>query len=160
MTANRPAKKAALGRARSLREQFRDRGEFTQAEFRSALSGVLNDLASEAFEGFVDHIAEVVDRDTPPTEKSDPYEGRLLWDLEGEYKFGDGRRIAKRLATIDHIERALAINDRNVAAVMGANVRMREEYLRLKPHWDNGVTKSQAIDAYLAEHPEEDTDPR
>jgi hypothetical protein len=44
-----------------IREQFRDRGEFTQDEYRSALAIALRTYADIAYEGFVDDVATLID---------------------------------------------------------------------------------------------------
>lgn len=148
MDARREAKK----RARALREEFRDRGEFTQADYRVALAGRLRDLANDLFDTSVDKIADDVDRESirDPEPDSPTLPG---FDLDGEYRCGASVRIAKRLARLDHADMAMAIDDTNLKSVLEANVRKREELTRLRPFWGQGMTKAAAVAAYQAENP-------
>ena len=44
----------------------------------------------------------------------------------------------------------MANDDRNMAAVMTANVRKREELSKLRPYWRQDMTKEQAVVAFAA----------
>ena len=141
-------KREALRRARVLRNEFRERGEFSQSEYRQALAGILVDLSDLAYDAFVTNVAQDIDRESSHDRgRSDP--SFPEFDLEGEYKLGDTRRIAKRLARIEHADMAMAIDDQNVAAVLIANARKKEELSKLRPYWGAGISKQQAVEAYL-----------
>jgi hypothetical protein len=151
-----PEVKQALCIARELREEFRGSGEFTQECYLAELAVKLKDFKKKAFDGFVQHIGQIVDRQSHSAE-SRPDGQLYLFDVEGEYKLGDSRRIAKRLARIDHADAAMALDDRNAAAVLMANARKREELTRLRPYWSNGKTKEQAVEAYFEANPGDST---
>jgi hypothetical protein len=147
-----------LRRGRQLREQFRQRTEpFFQCDFREALAVRCRDLTAAAYDGCIDGVAEQLDRDSTGHGRKDDEQPDLPgWDLDGEYRLGDGKRIAKKHARLEHIEAALALSDHNLVAVQRANLRDREELIRLRPYLGPGVTKQQAIEAYRADHPAED----
>ncbi len=125
-------------------------GEFTQQDYRAELAAELQDLLAGLASEAVDRIAEEVDRESTPVTSVEPGQ-KLLWKLEGEYKFGDGRRVAKTLAKIEHAEAAMAIKGQNVANVLRAHAQDEEEMARLRPYWTGGRTKQQAVTAYLAD---------
>lgn len=141
--------------ADDLRRQFRGRGEFTQQDYRQALHSALRECwnETEAYDGFVDHVAEQVDkasrREPDPDQPDLP---GIRWDLDGELHLGAGRRVDKRLAQADHAQEALALDDANLIAVQQANLRKRQEWLALQPYWGGGVTKQEAVSAYEADH--------
>lgn len=145
-------KREALRIARALREKFRNGGEFTTTEYRESLALELEDLRDDAFDSFVDSISEKVDREEGSLGRDTNQ--RSLFDMDGEYRLGDTRRIAKRLAHIEHADAAMAIKQRNAAAVMESLARDLEELGRLRPYWGPGVTKEQAIAAYKSDHDE------
>lgn len=145
--------RAALARANELREEFRSRGEFTQAEFRQALREALSPFRGDAYDGFVDHVADQVDKDA--TREATPeqlvFEGEG-WDLGGEYRLSSGRRVAKRLALLEHMEEMIANDEQNVAVVLAASSRKHQELARLRPYFGPGVTKEDAVAAYRSDH--------
>ena len=102
-----------------LRHEFRDRGEFTQPDFREALFAALADLADPAdgaLTALVDETADEVDRESlaeTPDDQLDP----SGFDMEGEYRLGDGRRVAKRMATRDHAKESLRLDDERLRAL-------------------------------------------
>lgn len=76
-----------------------------------------------------------------------------FWDIEGAYKFGDERRIAKEAAQHFHGLESLEIARQNLANVQAAFDRRLEEEARLRPYWAvPGTTKGEAIRQWNAEH--------
>jgi hypothetical protein len=144
----------ALRRARKLRQEFRDTGrEFTQSKFIEALTDLCSDLAGSALEGLVSYAGETVDKDA--TREREKAETILPgFDLEGEYKMGDGKRIAKEHARLEHMEAALRLDDANLVAVQEANQRKHDELECLRPYLLPGVAKWQAVERYNADHQE------
>lgn len=141
--------------ARQLREQFRARGEFTQTAFRDALYEELRHLEGDVYGAMIDKIADDVDHDSIKDRfQGEPTLPGLDFDLEGEYKLGDKRRVAKRQASRDHAEIALRLDDKNLVAVQKANIRKREELMALSPYWSHGTTKEQAVAACIKAHSE------
>lgn len=103
-------------------------------------------------------IARAVD-DSAISERADqPSLPGVQWDMEGEYRLGGGRRVAKERALIEHMDEVLANDSNNLAAVLRANARKHEEAARLRPYWVRGMTKREAVTAYLAEHPDSEDD--
>lgn len=147
-------KKTALAVAHALREEFRARGEFRQSEYRDALGARLEEFRAESFQGLVDGIARQVDEQASRERCEDPDQQTFGWDTEGEYRLGDGRRIAKGLARIEHADEMLAILMQNASRVLQAQAHKLDEISRLRPYWKQGWTKRQAIDAYLGDHPD------
>src|SRR5262245_30637921 len=97
----------AFRRGRALREQYRNlRAEFNHPDFHQALLTQCQDLATDLLEGLVSSVADAIDK--AATEEQDLTQ-TTLFDLGGEYKLGGGRRIAKRHAHVDQMERSLAI---------------------------------------------------
>jgi hypothetical protein len=149
----------ALRIARALREEFRDRGvPFTQAAYRDELARRLLPLSGKAFDGFVDRYAQIVDddatRDRGQPDPAQPDLPGLEWaDLHGEYKLGDMQRVAKRHATIDHADCALALAIRNANDVVKALQKKLDGINRLRPFWPAGTSKSQAFEDYLKANP-------
>jgi hypothetical protein len=89
----------ALKRAWALREEFRDKGEFTTAPYRNALGESLRDLPG-ADDDLLDSIAHLVDWEScyrlPAADDQ--------WHMAGEYRISATGRIAKRLALLEHME--------------------------------------------------------
>jgi hypothetical protein len=159
MSAPRPSpgnpKQEALRRARRLHDDLRLRGEFNQRDFRAALSALCCDLTDAAYDGFLDNIAETVDRQAASAKADDT---PSLFNLGYVLKLGNGRRIDKRLAVLEHFEESLALSDANLVAVQTANLRDREELIRLRPYLMRGLNAEQAVASYLTDHPEEGDD--
>jgi hypothetical protein len=66
----------------------------------------------------------------------------------------DGRRIAKRLGTLEQAEEALAVYEHE--GQEDAARKLRKEIDHLRPYWQHpGVTREQAVAAYHIDHPEE-----
>lgn len=66
----------------------------------------------------------------------------------------DGRHIAKRPATLEQVEEALAAYEHGGQEY--AARELRKEIDLLRPYWQHpGVTKEQAVAAYHVDHPEE-----
>jgi hypothetical protein len=150
-------RREAFRRARRLYEQYQSGGEFLRADFDSALRDACRDLTEASYETAILAVAEQVDRDaTNPRVKPWEEEQPDLpgFDLDGVYPLKGGRRIAKLLARREHIEEHLALSDANLIVVQGANLRDREEYLRLLPFLGPGVTKQRAVEAYRAASPD------
>ena len=144
--------KAALARAREIYAERCERGEFSLEELRPVVSAELANCRDEFFEETVNYIIEQVD-------KSFVYGGGMEtqltlpgWDLEGVYRLGETRRIAKHLARLEHAEEMIANDERNFAAVADASRRKHEELTRLRPYWGNGATKAEAVAAYMKDH--------
>jgi hypothetical protein len=135
--------------ARTLRERFRAGGEFDHGSYVAALEPALREFEAEAFRGFVLHVAEHIDKDA--TRERTPEGQGELFDLEGEYKLGDSRRVAKAMATVEHADKAMSLDDANLEQVVAANLRKRKELFLLRPFWNHpGVTKAEAVTAYNA----------
>jgi hypothetical protein len=75
------------------------------------------------------------------------------FDLEGAYRMDETWRIGKASAQLEHLERALAYERSKLRALTDFYDHMAEELDRLRPHWLPGMTKAQAIAAYLASPP-------
>ena len=150
-------RKAALKVAHELREKFSAGGEFLEADFREALLEKLKDFKSIAYEGFVANIADSVDA-AVTSERVMEQRGLFPdFDLDGEYRLGNGRRVKKTLALIDHLDEVLANDEENIEAIMRASARKHREIAKLRPYLRQpGTTKEQAVAAYRREHPEEE----
>lgn len=146
------AKREGLHRARKLREELRKRGEFTQKEFREQLGVRLDGLKAAAFEALVDHIAERVDEESTRDREAGA-QTLLPFDLDGEYKFDDGKRIAKRKARKDHAEKALALKRKNLEKVRAAYKRDKNELAQLRKVWKAGMTKEDAVKEWQKANP-------
>jgi hypothetical protein len=147
--------KAALSAARKLRKELQDTGDlFDVREYRARLKLVLAPFQPEAFDGYVDSVADHMDRENlgwrPVLEQGE------LFDLSGEYALGDGKRVAKQFARIDHAMESLKIDDKNLKKVRKINTRKHEEFKRLQPYWTDGVTKEEAVARYREAHREDD----
>ena len=140
MDARREARKIG----RQLRDEFRARGEFTQTAFRRELGERLGHLQDDAYDGFVDKVAQEIDEEATKDRNESLLPG---FDLDGEYRCGDNVRVAKRLARLDHALMAMKLDDANLVAVMAANMRKHEELARLQPYWGPGMTKEEAVRA-------------
>jgi hypothetical protein len=99
-------------RAWELREDFRSRGLFTTAEYRETLAQVLPGLSAEALDALAERVDEESTRERPRTG---------LFNMEGEYRLRRGRRVAKRMALLEHMEEVLAISSERVAALTRRN---------------------------------------
>jgi len=145
---------AGLRRAHALHERFRARGEFTTEAFEAALREELVEFQGEAFDGYVQHIADIVDKQFIRPDTSDqPFLLGMSWDIEGGIRLGEGRRIAKSLALIEHLDEMLVNVEENAAAVLIASARKHKEVALLRPYMRQGVTKAAAIALYEADHP-------
>jgi hypothetical protein len=76
---------------------------------------------------------------------------REAWefDVAGAYRLDDEERIGKQFAELEHVEQALAYERRNLTAMKAYLDRTAEELERLRPHWRPGMTKKDAIAAYV-----------
>jgi hypothetical protein len=104
---------------------------------------------------FVDGIAREVDEECTRScfdEPSGPYPE---FDLEGAYKLDAERRVGKRKALLQHMEQALAYKFSGFGEPNAAIALMREELEKLRPYWGPGVTKEEAVRAYMADHQNE-----
>lgn len=147
----------AMQRARHVREQMRADAiqsghEFTQADFRARVLDACADLAATALEGLAFGVAEAVDREAV---RSEPHAQTTLWDLSGDYALGDGRRFPRAGAFVEHMEESLRIDGLNLERLQQASTRKHQEYERLLPYWGPGVSKQQAVAAYLLANPGE-----
>lgn len=141
----------ALKRARELRERFRATHEpFSQSDFHEALLNNCQDLTGSALDGLVAWAAEHVDKTATKETTSQSQPSLPGFDMDGEYKLGSGLRISKPDARLEHMEAMLALDDENLINCQQANLRKRQELLRLRPHLGPGVSKMQAAQAYLA----------
>ncbi len=142
-----------MARAREYRQDLRDRGEFTQVDFAAALPELLSEFRRGAYSALCDYIAERVDRESKDEHGSE--EQGTLWpdyDLGGEFHI-EGRRIAKRLAKLPHIDEWLAQDETNLAAVMTASARKHEQIARLRPYWGAEMSFAEAVTAYYEANP-------
>src|SRR5262245_33515060 len=141
----------AKRRARKLRAEFRARGEpFTQTEFHNCLRERCEDLSDSALDGLVALVAGQVDREALKDHAEDKQPS--LFDTDGEYKFGDGWRIAKEHAQRHHWLESLRIKEENVEYVRRKYEAELEEFNRLSPYLQGGIRKSEAVKQYWEEH--------
>lgn len=136
-----------LRRARALRQEMRETGcLFTQCQFSEQLAQRCQDLLESAYEGFIAWGADRVDKEsTQPVAANQPD----LFDMGGDYKLGDGGRVGKSYATLDHMEAAMLIDDENLRNVQAVNARKHEELDRLRPYFATPQTrKADAVEAY------------
>jgi hypothetical protein len=146
--------KAALQEARKLREEFQTgKDEYTQEEYRDELAVRLEPFRRRAYDDFVNHIAEQVDKEATNDDFGDGQPCFPGWDVEGETRLGDGKRVPKRKTLINHADEMLAIAARNLASVSLAYARKHGEVERLRPYWPPGVTKEAAIAACQRANP-------
>jgi hypothetical protein len=127
-----PIAAEVLKRARALREELRQtEAEFTQADYRKQLDAACQDLDTSGLDGLLDWAATRVDeestRDVP---------GRQFY-LYGDYKLGDGRRIAKAHARLDHMEEALLLDDQSLQERQAEKAQKREEMIQRTSHLSN-----------------------
>src|SRR5262245_38028588 len=95
----------ALTTARDLREEVRERGAvFTQDEYRGELAARLAASGFEGFELWLDELARIVDEEAACISDKG-----AMFDLAGEYRLADGRRVAKRYSLREHGKEALAM---------------------------------------------------
>jgi hypothetical protein len=81
----------------------------------------------------------------------------MAFNLDGEFKLDDERRIGRRLARWDHAQLALEWMEAEADAAAGAVKRLRRELELLEPYWcRTGVTREQAVEAYYNDHPEDE----
>jgi hypothetical protein len=146
--------------ANALRDEYNDRPRtFSHdGDYRPALAERLECMRESAFAGFVDNIADAVDkaRHAAAAPGRQPCLPGCEFALAGELRLGDDTRIAQRHARLHHAETALAIDNENLAAVQQANLRKREELERLRPYWWLNMTKQQAVAAYQEANPNPD----
>jgi hypothetical protein len=123
----------AKRRAWAMREEWRERGEFREADFRAALYPVLADLGDGDLTTLVDVTADEVDRESlaiTPKDQRTP----SGFDLVGEYLLENGRRIAKGEATKAHMEEHLRLSDAAVRAQMQATLRKAAAFLVIEDY--------------------------
>jgi hypothetical protein len=144
----------ALECGRRLRRQFRAKGEFTTRDYLTALKKALRRFREDAYDGLVQYVAEAIDREaTKGGMDGQPDLPGCEWDLDGEYRLGGGRRVAKELARLDQAEEMLAQVEANLAAVTQASARKQAEMAKLRPFWLAAMTKGEAVAAYRAANP-------
>lgn len=153
---NANVRREALRQARLFHEELCAKGdEFTQDHFRNRLKHKLKKFKQAAYQAMVDLVAEQVDKEATHRDAEQFRQG-LLFDMDGVYALGKGRRIAKRFAHIDHAQEALGLDDVNLNNVVLANKWKHEELKRLQPFWKDGMTKQEAVAAYNEANPEKE----
>jgi hypothetical protein len=86
------------------------------------------------------------------------------FDLKGSYRLDEDARIDKEFARLEDIEKALLYDRRRLAVLMATHGRQlaalteaqdhkAKELERLRPYWLPGMTKKQAVAAYLEANP-------
>ena len=95
-----------LRRAWELREEFRGRGEFTTAAYLRELTRAVPELPATELRLLAAWVDQESTRERPRTG---------MFDLEGEFRLRDGRRVAKRMALLEHMEEVLAISAELIA---------------------------------------------
>jgi hypothetical protein len=137
-------------------DRFSASGEFDLAAYRAEMFEKLKPFKGHAYARYVDSIVRTVDEHA---QRSSCAPGLFPeFDLEGVYALGKGKRVAKRLATIDQADRAMLLDDRNLEAVVKVNTRKRGELIKLRPYWTNGRSKAEAVAAYRADQAASDED--
>jgi hypothetical protein len=112
---------AAIKAARDLRNEFREKGEFSVVDYRSALAARLPLPREE-----IDALAAAIDRESLQSRPG-------KFNLEGEFKLDDTQRVAKALAGKKHLERLLKYRDGQTAVIERTSKKMHracEEFLR------------------------------
>lgn len=105
--------------------------------------GAVEELCWAAAEGLV---RDIDDHRTAPAKPD------FLFDLDGVYALGDGLRVSKKAALVDHGQQALLNRTHNAKRAMDALHWNQEEFNRLWPKWkEPGVTKEQAVDWWTAQ---------
>jgi hypothetical protein len=149
---------AARKVAFQVREEFEAAGvEYTQEQEFARIKERTRHLAASAHDGMVRAAWEAVEDANRRRDQEEVIQ-RVLFRMEGSYALGDNRRIAKRYAHLDHYQQHLAIHDATTQAQIEANMREHDEAERLIPYWKPGMTKEEAVEAYVADHPEDDDD--
>ena len=139
----------AKQRIRDLYERFNLSTEsWSLTAVREAARDLLDDLQDRLVDVVADKLVDDVDRertkhDTQPS----------FFDLEGVFPLGGSERIAKRNARLEHLEKVLALDDMNLAAVQGANRKKHEDFARLRPYLGPNVSLEAAVAACNADHP-------
>jgi hypothetical protein len=139
----------ALRRARELRKTcWATRAVFNQSKFFEDLVEECQDLSGSALEGLCAWAAQKVDDESKS--RDDEEEPSLFPELDivGELHFGNGDRILKKDARIEHYQAALALDDQNLQAVKKANRRKHDILKILTPYWGNGKSMLQAAEAW------------
>src|SRR5947208_13128298 len=98
--------------ALAVRQQFRAGGEFTTRAYEAALRAELSELheLGSDFDSYVRCVAKMVDELS--TREQTP--NAAGFELEGEYRLGNGRRVAKAEAQYEHMQEAIVISDREI----------------------------------------------
>lgn len=148
----------ALKRVREIIETKRATGEtFTKDEVHSEALDACRDLTDSALEGLVTWAVDKGDReatkDVPPGSDQLILDGFGPADLDGLYALGEGERIGKEFARIEHMMKHLEISRTNRHAVDEADDKLHAEFELIRPYWKKGWTKRQAIKAYLRANP-------
>jgi hypothetical protein len=153
-------KKTALRVAMELHQTLQKAGAFQfRDDYEKKLAVELKPFKKDAYAGFVSHLARAAERSLNALDKFErPDQPRLPgidWgvELEGYYKLPHGWRIAKRLATKDHMQAVLQQDQANLEKVEAAHDRKRKVFELLKPYWEGDTTKEQAVQAFLKAHP-------
>jgi hypothetical protein len=144
--------------ARDLRKELQQTDKlFYEATFRAkVIEAFKGNMAvrESAVEGYAHGICDELDRElTRERSGRQPDLPGFRFDLEGEYKTGDGGRILKGAALRDHMKQALDLNDRNLRGVMNANLVMHDEFDRLAAYHQGDVKKRDAVAAYYTDNP-------
>lgn len=147
----------ALRVARQLRQELLDSGQpWTRQDEMAELYRRCQYLADSALEGLVSWAGERVDTEDTcaATDRQLTFPG---FDLDGAYACGDGLRVAKAAARLQHMVAAVEIDDANLRAVQAVNEAKHRELESLRPYWASGMSKLQAIAAYRLANPERGT---
>lgn len=160
------AKAMALERAFVVREQFRAKGgKFLHKDFLAelAMDTEFIRLAEEAGRPIIVQWAGSAVDDQSAEESDQPSDQPNLpgvdWEgqKEGEFRLGEGWRIARRYATRRQLRDWLAQDEANLMRVTEASQRKHKVVEQVLPYMeDDQTTFAEAIDSYLADHPDGD----
>lgn len=151
-------KRAPLGVLAVIRIRERIRAEnlefsLDQIKELAALELAKQEYAEERVQGYVDYCVKSVDdvytKKYAPNQRFLP---GMEFDLEGDHKLGDAVRVDKRKCLVRH-ERIVLENERKNWIDTGKEYRRKLKVFRkLEPYWLEGMSKEQAVAAYLRAH--------
>jgi hypothetical protein len=151
-TLNHPSNEL-LRLARRIYQEFKACGlEFNIADVRTAVRCAVDDsLNAQVIDFACDKAVDHVDAEETGPQRPAHHQPFLPgFDTEGSMALGKGRRIGKADAQFDHEVEWLNLSEKNVLDAEAAHQRKVEEFEKLKPYWRTGMTKREAIAAYLA----------
>jgi hypothetical protein len=139
-----------------LLEEFASRGgQFELTDVIQAARPELEPLGEVALEAMV--VKAVKEADKRARKDRDAKQMTFAWAVEGIFALGENARVAKRFATLYHIQVVKQLKADNLLAVQSAYIAFLELVDKLMPYLSKaGCTMQQAVAQYEAEHPQED----